>query len=144
MSNKGTKKISPSKPIYLGRYWRIEHAYPCGLKGWLIFLPNRHIEALHELTSKEMKEFGKVFPKISKALHKILKNEKEYIIQIAEGKGFNHVHFHIIAKPKDIPKKYQGTDIFYYLADAKSISKEEIISFCEELQKELDKLIKSN
>ena len=41
ISNKGEKRISPAKPIYKGKYWRIEHAYPCGLKGWLIFLPNR-------------------------------------------------------------------------------------------------------
>lgn len=143
MSNKGEKRISPANPIYKGKYWRIEHAYPCGLKGWLIFLPNRHIGALHELTKNEMKEFGEIFPKIPKALHKILKSEKEYAIQLAEGSGFNHVHFHIVAKSKKTPKKYQGTEIFYYLAEAKSISEEEVISFCGELSKELDKLIKS-
>jgi diadenosine tetraphosphate (Ap4A) HIT family hydrolase len=143
ISNKGEKRISPAKPIYKGKYWRIEHAYPCGLKGWLILLPNRHVEALHELTPNEMKEFGEIFPKVPKALHRILNCEKEYAIQLAEGAGFNHVHFHIIAKPKGTPKKYQGTEIFYYLADAKSISKEEVISFCDNLSKELDKFIKS-
>lgn len=142
MSNRGDKRISPAKPIYKGKYWRVEHAFPCGLKGWLILLPNRHVEALHELNSKEMNEFGQIFPKIPKALYKISKCEKEYALQLAEGKGFNHVHFHIIAKSKNLPKIYSATKIFHYLKDAKTISKEEIVSFCDKISKELRKLIK--
>jgi diadenosine tetraphosphate (Ap4A) HIT family hydrolase len=136
-SNKGSKRISPAKPIYLGKYWRVEHAYPCGMKGWLVLLPNRHVESLHELTSLEMKEFGIIFSKISKSLHNLLRNEKEYVFQLAEGKGFNHVHFHIVAKPNGLPKKYLATDIFKIMADVESIRKEEIISFCEMLNKEI-------
>jgi len=140
MSNKGTKRISPAEPIYQGKYWRVEHAYPCGMRGWLILLPNRHVEAIHEFTNSEMNEFGKIFPNISKSLHKVLKNEKEYVFQLAEGAGFNHVHFHIIAKPKHLPKKYLATDIFKIMSDVKTISKEDAIGFCRILKKEMDKL----
>lgn len=140
ISNKGIKRISPAEPIYKGKYWRVEHAYPCGMKGWLILLPNRHVEAIHELTNYEMKEFGEIFPKISKSLHNVLKNEKEYVFQLAEGMNFHHVHFHIIAKPKTLPKKYLATNIFKIMAGINTISKEDIISFCRLLKKELDKL----
>jgi len=142
MSNKGEKRISPAEPVYKGKYWRIEHAYPCKIKGWLVLLPNRHVDAIHNLTRAEMQEFNKVFSKIPEALYNILKNEKEYVMQFAEGEGFHHVHFHIVAKPKNLSKKYVGPDVFGLMTNKGRISKEETIAFCKILKGELNKLIK--
>jgi diadenosine tetraphosphate (Ap4A) HIT family hydrolase len=140
MANKGVKRISPAEPIYLGKYWRIEHVYPCKIKGWLVLLTNRHVDALHNLTKAEMQEFNRIFPKIPKALHNLLKNEKEYVLQLAEGKGFHHVHFHIVAKPKNLPKKYIGPNVTGLMTNKGSISRDETISFCKLLKNELNRL----
>jgi len=137
MSNSGKKRISPSEPIWKGKYWLVEHAYPCGMEGWLVLLPDRHVNAMHELTDKEMKEFGEIFPKLSTALHKILDNEKEYVMQLAEGEGFNHVHFHVIAKPKNLPKKYRSTGIFTLKNDVESLPENVIKDFCKLMEEEL-------
>ena len=142
MANKGMKRISPAEPIYKGKYWRVEHIYPCKIKGWLVLLPNRHVVSIHELTNAEMSEFSRIFPKILQALHALLKSEKEYVMQFAEGKGFNHVHFHIIAKPKNLPKKYIGPHVFGLATNKGSISKKETIIFCNLLSKELKKRLK--
>ena len=101
--------------------------FPCGIKGWLILLPKRHVGAIHELSKEEMKEFSNILYSLSKTLYSLLKNEKEYVIQLAEIKGFNHVHFHIVAKPKNLPKKYTGTKIFKITKETKNLNKEEVI-----------------
>lgn len=42
----GERRISPGPTIYEGRNWLIEHAYPTGLKGWLVIVLKRHADAL--------------------------------------------------------------------------------------------------
>ena len=137
MSNSGEKRISPSQPIWRGKHWLVEHAYPCGMKGWLVLLPDRHVHAIHELTNEEMEEFSEIFFRLPKALHNLLDTEKEYVMQLAVGEGFTHVHFHIVAKPKNLLKKYEGIKIFALKNDVKSLSKEEIKKFCKLMREEL-------
>jgi len=139
MSNKGTKRISPAIPIYKGKYWIVEHAYPCGMKGWLVMLPKRHVESLHELSDSENREFGVIFPKIIKILHKETDSEKEYIFQIAKAQGFKHIHFHIVSKDRKLPEKYEGVKIFGLKNDLKTLNKTEIIKFCDKMRKRLKK-----
>ena len=100
-------------PRILGTpHWIIEHAHPTSIKGWLIVVLNRHCSALHQLTAEEFQELGKLIPLICQALHEILKTEKEYVIQFAEGEGFNHVHFHVIARLPDWPASLKGRRVF--------------------------------
>lgn len=54
LSNTGERRISPGKTIYEGQHWLVEHAYPCGLVGWLVIVLRRHAQALHELTVGDM------------------------------------------------------------------------------------------
>ena len=136
-SNSRKKRISPAEPVYKGKHWIVEHAYPCGMVGWLVMLPKRHVESLHELRDAENREFGIVFPKVIKALHKETKCEKEYIFQIAKAEGFKHVHFHIVSRPKKLPKKYEGSNIFKLKNDVKILSKEKIIKFCNNVRERL-------
>lgn len=139
-SNRNIKRISPTDPVYNGKYWLVEHAYPSGMLGWLVLLPKRHIEAMHKLTPKEYKEFGKIFPKIIKALHKETNCEKEYIFQMAKATGFKHIHFHIAPKAKRLSKRYEGIKIFDIKNKAKPLNKNKIIEFCNKLRKRLDKI----
>ena len=137
MSNKGVNRISPSKPIYNGKHWIVEHAYPSGLLGWLVILPKRHVEAIHELTDLENREFGKIYPKVIKVLHKITKSKKESVFQIAKGTGFKHVHYHIISIDKKLPTDIGVVKIFGLKNDVKSLSKKEINDFCKLMRDEL-------
>jgi len=49
-SNRGVERISPAPPVHEGRFWLVEHAYPCSLLGWLVIVLKGHAEALHDLT----------------------------------------------------------------------------------------------
>jgi len=98
-------------------HWIVEHAHPTSIKGWLIVVLNRHCSALHQLTAEEFQELGELMPLICQALHDILKTEKEYVIQFAEGEGFNHVHFHVIARLPDWPASLKGRRVFSATGD---------------------------
>jgi len=93
---KGTPRISPGSPIYIGEHWQVEHAYPSKLVGWVVIALRRHAVALHELTSSEFSEFGSILERTIRALHRKLGPAKEYVACYAEQKGFEHIHFHIV------------------------------------------------
>lgn len=115
-------------PIYSGEYWVVDHAYRSKLAGWLVIVLKRHAEALHELTNDEFKELGELINKTTKALHELLKTEKEYVAFFAEGEGFHHIHIHIIPRSKDLPVEFKGPKIFSMLKpeNDKEIPKKEI------------------
>ena len=58
----GDKRISPGPYIHEGNYWLVDHAYPTSLKGWLVIVLKRHVEALHELSQEEFKELADIQP----------------------------------------------------------------------------------
>ncbi len=132
----GEKRISPGPVIYEGRYWLIEHAYPSKLKGWLVIITKRHVETLHELTKEEFAELGEICEKTTKLLHEILGCEKEYIMCFAELEHFNHIHFHIVPKPHDLPRELRGAKVFAMLKveEKDAIPRKEIKEFCESLK----------
>ena len=98
-------------------YWIIEHVHPTSVQGWLVIVLNRHCGALHELTAEEFAEFGRLLPVVCRALHEILDTDKEYVLQLAEGKGFHHVHFHVIARLPDWPAELKGPGVFSGLGE---------------------------
>ena len=73
---------------------------------------NRHCSALHQLTEEEFTELGQLLRLLCQALHEILKTAKEYVMQFAEGEGFNHVHFHVVARLPVWPESLRGPRVF--------------------------------
>jgi len=132
----GERRISPGPTIYEGRNWLIEHAYPTGLKGWLVIVLKRHAEALHELTREEFIELGELQALSVRLLHEALGSAKEYAVCFAEKEGFQHVHFHVVARSRDLPDELKGTKIFAMIniTEADALPREEIKTFCEELR----------
>lgn len=96
----------------LDEYWRVEHCYPVVVSGWLVLVLRRHARALHELTASEAAALGRWLPALTGALHAATGCELEYVMQFAEGDGFQHVHFHLVARAHDWPAKFKGPRVF--------------------------------
>ena len=132
---KGTPRISPGPPIYIGRYWQVEHAYPSKLVGWLVIALRRHAIALHELSSEEFQEFGVILERTGRVLHGALGPAKEYVACYAEARGFEHIHFHVVPRAHDMSEEYFGADSFDLLRVDRSnaADPQEVRAFCESL-----------
>ncbi len=131
----GEQRISPGPTIYEGQFWVVEHAYPCDMKGWLVLVLKRHVEVLHQLTQEEFLELAELQAKTVKLLFAELNCEKEYSVQFAEAENFNHVHFHLVAKPANLPEEMKGPGIFKMLQGENPVPAEEIKAFCEDLRR---------
>lgn len=131
--------LSPGEIIYESSYWQIEHAYPTEVQGWLVCVLKRHAEALHEVNTKEFVELCKLQAVCVQALHKELRCKKEYTAYFGEGKGFNHVHIHIIARPEGLSDETKGPKVFSLLGkNAKHpISPEEIARVSTKLKQSI-------
>ena len=138
-SNSGERRISPGPTIYEGKYWYVEHAYPVRMKGWLVLVLKRHVEALHELRAEECVELGVLQGAVAKLLHAEMETQKEYTMCFAEAEYFNHVHFHIVAKAHDLPHELRGPRIFAMLKtdEGKPLPPEEIAEYCNHLRLKL-------
>jgi diadenosine tetraphosphate (Ap4A) HIT family hydrolase len=101
--------------IFASDYWRLVHSFNSALEGWLVLVPRRHVTAIAELTEGEAAELGPLLRKVSKALRDELGCSKTYVIQFAEAEGFEHVHFHVVARPPDLPHEMQGPRVFHFL-----------------------------
>lgn len=135
----GERRISPGPIIYTGRYWVVDHAYPTTHLGWLVILPKRHVEALHELTRLEFQELADIQYKITQVMHLDDSVQKEYLMCFAEGAGFQHVHFHVVPKPVDLPADLKGPRIFALLqVDAEHALPANILTaYCENFTRKL-------
>jgi len=135
-SNTGEKRIPPSPTIYEGKYWFVEHAYPVKIIGWLVIVLKRHVEALHELSAEEFAELGQIQSRLTGLLFEELHCEKEYVVCYAEQEHFHHIHFHVFAKPYDLPEGLRGGGSFALLkvSAEEAVSPNDIIAFCEILK----------
>lgn len=133
------RRISPGPFIYEGTYWMVDHAYPTTHLGWLVILPKRHVEALHELTREEFLELAEIEYKLVQVMHTDPSVQKEYLMCFAEGEGFHHVHIHVVPKPANLPARLKGPRVFALLAvDAKhAIPARELTAFCEGFTRKL-------
>ncbi len=138
----GERRISPGPYIYQGTHWVVDHAYPTTHLGWLVILPKRHIEALHELTREEFQELAEIEYRLVQVMHTDRAVLKEYMMCFAEGQGFAHVHIHVVPRPVDLPVEIKGPRVFALLAvDAEhAIPAQEITTFCEEFTRKLQAL----
>jgi diadenosine tetraphosphate (Ap4A) HIT family hydrolase len=98
-------------------YWIVEHIHPTSVRGWLVIVLRRHVNAVHQLTPAEIAEFGWLMPAACRALHELLGAEKEYVMQFAEGEGFRHVHFHVVARLPAWPDSLKGPAVFSALRE---------------------------
>jgi diadenosine tetraphosphate (Ap4A) HIT family hydrolase len=108
----GLISLTNTPRVFDTAHWAIEHIYPTSIKGWLVLIIKRHCRAIHDLTKVEAEELGKLLPLVCQALHVVMKTECEYVMQLAEGEGFHHVHFHIIARMPEWPDKLRGRRVF--------------------------------
>lgn len=117
-------------------HWVVEHGHPTLIRGWLVVILARHCRALHELTTEEWEDLGQLLPKLCQGLHKVLGTEKEYVIQLAEGEGFNHVHFHVIARLPDWPDDLRGKRVFSGLGTSAkdTLSADDLTPLVQELR----------
>lgn len=92
--------LSDDPPVIETGLWKVEHAYPTSVRGWLVMVPKRHCEADHELSGQKLAEFGKLLGTCSRALQAVLGIRKEYMIQFVEQAGIHHLHFHLMARMK--------------------------------------------
>lgn len=132
----GERRISPGPTIYETQNWLVEHAYPCGMVGWLVLVLKRHASALHELTEAELAELGALQGRTANVLWRVLDCAKEYSMCLGEAEGFNHVHVHMVPKRRDLPEELRGPRIFAMLkvGEEGAVPRVEIAQFCEELQ----------
>lgn len=136
LSNSGERRISPGPTIFEGDFWVVEHAYPCGMKGWLVLVLKRHAEALQELSADEFRELAELQQRTAKVLHAELDCLKEYLACFAEAEHFSHVHIHVIARRHDLAQELRGPGIFRMLkvTEAEAVAPDEIKEFCERLR----------
>lgn len=139
MSLSGERRISPGPYIYQGAHWIVDHAYPTTHLGWLVILPKRHIEALHELSREEFQELAEIQYKLVQVMSGDPAVQKEYMMCFAEGEGFQHVHIHLVPKPFELPADVRGPRIFARLAvdEEHAIPAPELVAFCEEFTRTL-------
>ncbi len=133
----GIPRVSPGPPVYVGRHWQVEHAYPSKMVGWLVIVLRRHAIALHELSRDEFTELGTVLELAVRILHEKLGSAKEYAACYAEAKGFEHIHFHVVPVAHDMPEELMGAGSFELLrvSRADAADPEAVKAFCESLQK---------
>ena len=95
--------------------WRLVHAFNSTSEGWLVALPRRHVTTVEALTREESAELGPFLHRASSALHAELDCEKTYVMQFSEAEGFEHLHFHVVARGREVPAEHRGPNIFHYL-----------------------------
>ena len=136
---RGERRISPGQSIYEGLYWKLDHAWPTALVGWVVLVLRRHASALHELTADEFAEMGTLLARITQALHTESGCAKEYLACFAEADHFNHVHIHIVPRAADLPEALQGPRIFALLNpdDGEQASEADVRAVCARLARAL-------
>jgi diadenosine tetraphosphate (Ap4A) HIT family hydrolase len=139
----GERRISPGPYIHEGTYWVVDHAYPTAHQGWLVILPRRHVEALHELSREEFQELAEIQYKLVQVMHMDTSVQKEYMMCFAEGEGFHHVHIHLVPKPFDLPAEVRGPRVFALLAVDKehALSPQALTAFCEDFTRKFQSII---
>lgn len=140
-SLRGEITLSPGGVIYKGKYWQVEHVYPTTIKGWLVIVLRRHVNALHVLRAQEWDELACIQKALVKVLRQTVRSEREYIACFAEQQGFRHIHFHVIAKPHNLPLDARGSRIFSLLTIDKSqaVPEHDLEVLCERLRRGLRK-----
>ena len=100
--------------IAYDRHWRVAHATGCGLLGWLVLVPRRHVLEVAELTDDEAAGLGTWQVRIARRLTEEQGVSKVYVTEFGEVPGF-HLHFHIVPRADDLDDELRGPGIFGFL-----------------------------
>ncbi len=95
----------------------VAHAFNANLEGWLVVVPRRHVLSLDEFDDTEASELGPLMRGVTAALRATTGCEKTYVLLLAESEGFQHVHFHVVPRSRDLPDAYRGARIFGLLGN---------------------------
>ena len=135
------RRISPAPPVHQGTHWLIEHAYPVGLLGWMVIVLRRHAAALHELTPAEFRELGELLAALVPLLRELCEAEKEYVSCFAEGEGFRHVHFHVVAVRPELPRHLRGAGSMALLTvqESGAVPAAEVRQLCATLRTRMER-----
>ena len=116
-AERGLSSLTNAPVIARTEHWRVEHARPTSVRGWLVVVLRCHRRALHDLAPEEWQDLSTLLPLLCRALHQTLGTEKEYILQFAEHPRAQHVHFHVIARVPNWPSDLRGPAVFNGLGD---------------------------
>jgi diadenosine tetraphosphate (Ap4A) HIT family hydrolase len=125
----GEISLTEGPRIDLDEHWMVEHCHPVAVVGWLVLVLKRHARALHELSDGEAAALGRWLPALARAMHRATECEVEYVVQFAEGVGFHHVHFHLMARTTAWPDAYRGPRVFDAFGTHTPVSAEDVAVF---------------
>ncbi len=99
---------------------------PSAVVGWILILPNRHIEDLSDFTDEERADLFHLQFKVSDALKIFSSAERIYWAVFAE--KVRHIHFHLIPRLADTPDEFRGPKVFQ---STHAVKDEMIDNFCQ-------------
>ena len=114
-NNERIGELPPREEIVVAGSWRVAHAFGTSLPGWLVVVPTRHAEALHDLEPGEAAQLAEVLRRVSAALRDVVGCEKAYFVFFAEAEGFAHLHVHVIPRMPWFTHDQWGPRVFSLL-----------------------------
>jgi diadenosine tetraphosphate (Ap4A) HIT family hydrolase len=72
-------------------------------EGHCVITVKRHMVSISSMNAEEHSAVLEMITKVSKALEKKYKADKTYLLAIGDSDEFQHLHFHLIPKHKDLP-----------------------------------------
>src|SRR5258706_12068809 len=114
--NTATIEAQPVRErIWWDGRWRMAHAFHCGLPGWVVVAPARHVVSLAELSPDEAAALGPLLTAVSRAVIDVTGCAKVYLALFAEAEGFEHLHIHVVPRHSDLTADLRGPRVFDYL-----------------------------
>lgn len=122
--------------IYRTDYWDVVHSYNTTLRGWMVLVSRRHIEAIDEMTEAESTELGLLLQRVSQALKNVVGCQKTYVLQFAEHLRHPHVHFHVTPRMADQPQEMHSYRIMNHLgaSEAKRVPEAEMNRISQQIR----------
>ncbi|HEX8498113.1 MAG TPA: HIT family protein [Actinomycetales bacterium] len=107
--------LAPWEAVHRDGLWRVALAYDTSMPGWLVVVPTRHVESLHEVSEDDAAALGRVLRAVSAALVEVTGCVKTYVMLFAEAEGFAHLHVHVVPRPADLAGEHLGPRVFAHL-----------------------------
>lgn len=109
----------PRERAHATGLWRVT-AHRSALPGWMLLMPQRHVESLAALTPTEAAELGQLLREASVVHVDEFGAQKTYVMQFAE--GVKHVHFSLAPRMADLPTERRGAKVSAYNAEDEPLS----------------------
>jgi len=110
-----SKELSPRELVFDDGNWRVVHAFGSAIPGWLVVVCRLHITSMSQLTPQEATVVGPLLSTLSAALEDVLGARKAYVAFLAEAKGLEHLHVHMVPRKEDMPPEQRGKRVFDWL-----------------------------